>query len=117
MSDTPLLVDAKWLSRDGDTKARPRRGHHVPVRIADLRWSAKGPPARQMYESGHVPGAVFVDLDRDLAEHPGPGRHPFPSEEQFARLLSRLGIGGRIGDGRVAAADGRRAAENANRLG
>jgi len=80
MSDTPLLVDAKWLSQ------------HPDARIADLRWSAKGPPARQMYESGHIPGAVFVDLDHDLAQHPGPGRHPFPSEEQFARLLSRLGI-------------------------
>jgi len=81
MSDTPLLVDAKWLSQ------------HREARIADLRWSATGPPARQMYESGHIPGAVFVDLDADLAAHPGPGRHPFPSEDQFARLLSRLGIG------------------------
>ncbi|MFN2546777.1 MAG: sulfurtransferase [Myxococcales bacterium] len=80
MSDTPLLVDVKWLSQ------------HPHVRIADLRWSFKGPPARKMYEGGHIPGAVFVDLDVDLAAHPGPGRHPFPSEEQFARLLSRLGI-------------------------
>jgi thiosulfate/3-mercaptopyruvate sulfurtransferase len=80
MSDTPLLVDAKWLSE------------HPGVRVADLRWSLKGPPGRQMYEGGHIPGAVFVDLDLDLAAHPGAGRHPFPSEEQFARLLSRLGI-------------------------
>jgi thiosulfate/3-mercaptopyruvate sulfurtransferase len=80
MSDTPLLVDAKWVAE------------HREVRIADVRWSFKGPSPREMYERGHIPGAVFVDLDTDLASHPGPGRHPFPSEEQFARLLSRLGI-------------------------
>ncbi|MGZ6143299.1 MAG: sulfurtransferase [Myxococcales bacterium] len=78
----PLLVDANWLSQ-----------HRDEVRIADLRWSASGPPARQLYASAHIPGAVFVDLDHDLSRPGGPGRHPFPSEEQFARLLSRLGIG------------------------
>lgn len=82
MSDTPLLVDAQWLSQ-------PRAG----VRIADLRWSPSGPPARQRYEEGHIPGAVFVDLDRDLAQPGGPGRHPFPPEDAFAALLARLGIG------------------------
>lgn len=81
MSDTPLLVDATWLAK------------HPEVRIADLRWSAVGPAPRQRYDEGHIPGAVFVDLDRDLSRPGGPGRHPFPSEEAFAQLLGRLGIG------------------------
>lgn len=81
MSDTPLLVDARWLSQ------------HPEARIADLRWSAAGPPARQKYDAGHIPGAVFVDLDHDLSQPGGPGRHPFPSPEAFAKTLGRLGIG------------------------
>src|SRR5438067_3777619 len=81
MSDTPLLVDVGWLSR------------HPEVRVVGLRWSAAGPPAREKYDRGHVPGAVFVDLDRDLSQPGGPGRHPFPSVQAFARLLGRLGIG------------------------
>ena len=82
MSDTPLLVDVDWLS-----KPRPE------VRIADLRWAAASPPARQRYGEGHIPGAVYVDLDRDLSRPGGPGRHPFPSEAAFAQVLARLGIG------------------------
>jgi thiosulfate/3-mercaptopyruvate sulfurtransferase len=93
----PLLVEARWLSQ------------HPEVRIADLRWAAtqappSGPspslgkpappsPARVKYDAGHLPGAVFVDLDRDLAQPGGPGRHPFPTVPAFARVLSRLGIG------------------------
>jgi len=81
MSDIPLLVDPSWLQA------------HREARPADVRWASKGPPARQRYDEGHLPGAVFVDLERDLARPGGPGRHPFPGEEQFAQTLSRLGIG------------------------
>ena len=82
MSDkTPPLVEARWLSQ------------HPEVRTVDSRWAAAGPKARQKYDQGHLPGAVFVDLDRDLSQPGGPGRHPFPSVEAFARLLGRLGIG------------------------
>lgn len=81
MSDTPVLVDAKWL------KAHPE------ARVVDVRWAFKGPSPRERYEQGHIPGAAFVDLDRDLARPGGPGRHPFPSPEEFARVVSRLGIG------------------------
>lgn len=81
MSHIPLLVDPRWVRE------------HPDARLVDLRWAPKGPAARQKYEEGHLPGAVFVDLDRDLSRPGGPGRHPFPSEEQFAQVLSRLGIG------------------------
>jgi thiosulfate/3-mercaptopyruvate sulfurtransferase len=81
MSHIPLLVDPGWVRS------------HPEARVVDLRWSLKGPPGRQLYEAGHVPGAVFVDLDRDLSRPGGPGRHPFPSEEKLAEVLSRLGVG------------------------
>jgi len=81
MSHIPLLVDPLWLQS------------HPEARLVDLRWQAKGPPARERYDEGHLPGAAYVDLDRDLSRHGGPGRHPLPSEEQFADLLSRLGVG------------------------
>jgi thiosulfate/3-mercaptopyruvate sulfurtransferase len=63
------------------------------MRIVDLRWSATGGSAKAKYDQGHIPGAVFVDMDRDLSRPGGPGRHPFPSEKAFARTLARLGIG------------------------
>ncbi len=44
--------------------------------------------------AGHVPGAVFVDLDHDLSGSGGPGRHPLPDIAEFAASLGRLGVGG-----------------------
>ena len=47
-----------------------------------------------MYLEGHVPGAAFLDVDRDLAAVPGPhGRHPLPTADAFAAAASRAGIG------------------------
>lgn len=60
----------------------------------DLRWSLTNPAhGRQTYEEGHIPGAVFVDLDADLSARPGlAGRHPLPRPEEFGKTLGRLGI-------------------------
>jgi thiosulfate/3-mercaptopyruvate sulfurtransferase len=67
------------------------------VRIVDTRWVLREPGAgRRAYDAGHLPGAVFLDLDADLALAPGPGlpgRHPLPSTADFAATLSRVGIG------------------------
>jgi thiosulfate/3-mercaptopyruvate sulfurtransferase len=67
---------------------------HVRYRFVDVRWSLDDPDAgRSAYVAGHVPGAVFVDLEAELAEPPGPaGRHPLPSGERFAEAMSRAGI-------------------------
>lgn len=93
MSDCPLIVDPGWVQT------------HPGARLVDLRWSpssapatgnlpnAPPPPGLRKYEEGHLPGAVFADLDRDLSSPGGPGRHPFPTGQQFAQVLSRLGIG------------------------
>ena len=43
--------------------------------------------------SGHLPGAIFVDMDSDLVAPSGPGRHPLPDPTVFATRLGALGIG------------------------
>lgn len=81
------LVDAVWLEEAlGDPD----------LVVADVRWYAQG-GGREAFEAGHIPGAVFVDVDNDLA---GPvagdsGRHPLPAPEDFAAAMERVGIGDR----------------------
>ncbi len=63
--------------------------------LLDVRWRLGGPPGIAEYAAGHIPGAVFADLDRDLA---GPvadgsrGRHPLPAPEDFAAAMTRAGV-------------------------
>jgi thiosulfate/3-mercaptopyruvate sulfurtransferase len=64
------------------------------LRIVDVRWYLGKPGAgRAAYDEGHLPGAIFIDLDRDLVAAAGPGRHPLPSPSDFAAALGRAGIG------------------------
>lgn len=61
--------------------------------LLDVRWRLGGPPGIEAYRSGHIPGAVFVDLDGDLAAPPGPpGRHPLPERREFQEAMRRLGV-------------------------
>ncbi len=63
------------------------------VVLVDVRWSLAGPPGRDQYASGHLPGAHFVDLDAELAGPPGPrGRHPMPSVSSLQAVLRRCGV-------------------------
>ena len=64
-------------------------------RFVDCRWDIADPEAgRRAYLAGHIPGAVFLDVERDLSAPPGlAGRHPLPSAEDFAAATSRAGIG------------------------
>lgn len=63
------------------------------VDLFDLRWSLTDPDhGVAAYEEGHIPGAVFVDLDHDLAAVPGEGRHPLPTASDFVDTLGRLGV-------------------------
>ncbi|MFH9674713.1 sulfurtransferase [Streptomyces sp. NPDC017405] len=75
-------------------------GGHPPV-LLDVRWQlslakAAGAPAfdgRAEYAAGHLPGAVFVDLDRELAAAPGArGRHPLPDLAEFGAAMRRAGV-------------------------
>jgi thiosulfate/3-mercaptopyruvate sulfurtransferase len=64
--------------------------------VVDCRWYLDGRDARAIYDEGHIPGALFVDLDADLAgplaEDRRGGRHPLPPLEAFAETLARLGV-------------------------
>ncbi|WP_310278403.1 sulfurtransferase [Haloactinomyces albus] len=64
-----------------------------PPTLLDVRWRLMGPPGRQDYEQGHLPGAVFVDLDSELASPPGAeGRHPLPDPTRLGELLRAAGV-------------------------
>jgi thiosulfate/3-mercaptopyruvate sulfurtransferase len=69
------------------------RGEPPPI-LLDVRWNLAGPPGRDAYMAGHIPGARFVDLDRDLAAPPGGGRgrHPLPAAGDFQGSMRRLGV-------------------------
>ena len=70
--------------------------HDPELRIADVRWSLAGPPGRELYAAGHLPGAVFIDADRELSSPAdGPGRHPVPTPAKLATVLGSRGIGDR----------------------
>ncbi|MBK5308036.1 MAG: sulfurtransferase [Frankiaceae bacterium] len=77
------IVDAGWLS------------DHPEAVVVDVRWYADGSSGRDVYLNAHLPGAVFVDLDRHLAAPPSPedGRHPLPNPEVFAEGMREAGIG------------------------
>lgn len=64
------------------------------VSLFDIRWQMDDAHAgHRRYLDGHIPTAVFVDLDKDLSAETGPGRHPLPDAATFATTLSRLGVG------------------------
>jgi thiosulfate/3-mercaptopyruvate sulfurtransferase len=68
-----------------------------PPLVVDLRWYLGKPGAgRAAYLEGHLPGAIFLDLDEDLADPNGlgaPGRHPLPAPEAFRARMAAAGIG------------------------
>jgi len=82
----PPFVDMTWIADHPEMGAR--------VVFADVRWYLDGRSGHEAYRSGHLPGAVFVDLDLWLAGDPanGAGRHPLPPPDVFARAMSGLGI-------------------------
>ena len=67
-------------------------GEPLPV-LLDVRWRLGGPPGLDSYREGHLPGAVFIDLDRDLAAPPGAaGRHPLPDPAGFTDAMRTAGV-------------------------
>ncbi len=64
--------------------------------IVDCRFNLVQPDAGlRLYHQGHIPGAFYADLDRDLAgeRHPDGGRHPLPDPAKLAARLRSFGIG------------------------
>lgn len=76
-----------------DALAQALAGPRPPI-LLDVRWQLGGPPGHGEYLRGHLPGAVYVDLDTELAGHGDPqdGRHPLPAPEAFERSARRWGI-------------------------
>lgn len=68
-----------------------------PPVVVDLRWYLGRPgDGHAAYLGGHIPGAIFLDLDDDLADPNGfgaPGRHPLPDPGAFAEHMAAVGIG------------------------
>ena len=79
-----------------DLLGRVRSGA-THLRIVDCRWVLGQPGAGEAaYAAGHLPGAIHLDLDHDLADPTGygaPGRHPLPAPAVFAATLGLAGIG------------------------
>ncbi|AXI79823.1 sulfurtransferase [Peterkaempfera bronchialis] len=64
-----------------------------PPALLDVRWQLGGPPGEKEYRAGHLPGAHYLDLDRDLAAPAGPaGRHPLPDLAVLTAALRRAGV-------------------------
>ncbi|MFD9905152.1 sulfurtransferase [Streptomyces sp. NPDC059063] len=69
-------------------------GGNPPV-LLDVRWQLGGPNLRSAYEEAHIPSAVFVDLDADLAGPAGSGgRHPLPEVDRFGAVMRAAGVSG-----------------------
>lgn len=81
--EIPPFVTLDWVAANRDD-----------IRLVDCRWSLDGSVGRDQYLRGHLPGAVFADLDHDLAGPPtrDGGRHPLPDPDDFALAMQRLGV-------------------------
>ena len=81
------MVTSDWLAGRLDDPG---------VRVVDARWSLlEKDKGRNAYRQAHIPGAVYLDVDGDLASPrgQGPGRHPLPRPERFAASMTRAGVG------------------------
>jgi len=83
------VVDVLYAAARGGCHTR-----RVHVQFVDCRWQLGDPDrGRELYLTGHIPGASFLDVDRDLAAPPDDGgRHPLPDPDAFASAASRAGI-------------------------
>ncbi|MEU7564706.1 sulfurtransferase [Streptomyces fradiae] len=88
-TDSHPLVSAEDLAAELEA---PAPGVAAPV-LLDVRYEMGGPPGRPVYEEGHIPGAVYVDLDTELAGPPGDGgRHPLPDLGVFGAAMRAAGV-------------------------
>jgi thiosulfate/3-mercaptopyruvate sulfurtransferase len=81
MGEFGPIVSPEWLQ---DRIADP------DLRVVDFRWYLVGGKGRDAYDKGHIPGAVFVDLEAVTGT--GGGRHPLPTGDQFEREMQRAGV-------------------------
>ena len=106
---TGPLVSTAWL-RDrldaarepdagaGERRQGPARGGlagEAGFRVVDCRFRlGRAGAGEALWREAHIPGAAFLDVDRDLAAPPGAGgRHPLPNAGSFEAAARRAGIG------------------------
>jgi len=82
----PVLISADELERQLGSSAKPV--------LLDVRWALGDPNGHRHYLDGHLPGAVYVDLDTELASPPSPaeGRHPLPDIDALQAAARRWGV-------------------------
>lgn len=84
---TPVAITAEELYA--------LRAEDPRLTILDVRWRQDRPEGLVDYLGGHIPGAVFVDLDYELSAPDRPaeeGFHPLPDESSFQDALRRWGL-------------------------
>ena len=80
---SPLVSASELLVAQGDPD----------LKILDASWHLDGTPARPIFEAGHIPGAVFFDLE-EISDQANPLPHMMPSSQQFAAQVGALGVSG-----------------------
>ena len=85
MTSCSVLIPAQEL-------AELLRSDQPPL-VADVRWNLGGPPGKPDFEANHIAGAVWVDLETQLAGPPGVhGRHPLPTLAVFEQAMRDIGV-------------------------
>jgi thiosulfate/3-mercaptopyruvate sulfurtransferase len=92
MSHLPLIVDTNWLAE---------RLEDPELRLLDATTFLNFPPeggykvwsGRETYEEGHIPGAVYADVHKELSDPNGKYHFTLPSHADFAEKISELGVG------------------------
>jgi thiosulfate/3-mercaptopyruvate sulfurtransferase len=81
-----VLVSPLWLQQ--------RLRETNPPAVLDVRWDLRDPNGRGHYADGHIPNAVYVDLDSELASPPSAnaGRHPLPEIDALQRSAQAWGL-------------------------
>nr|WP_111718794.1 sulfurtransferase [Homoserinimonas sp. OAct 916] len=87
MTPSPLISATELADLlDGRSRGRPI--------VLDVRWQLGLDDGYEQYLSGHIPGALYVDLPTQLAGRatPAAGRHPLPAPAAFEKVLQSLGV-------------------------
>ena len=95
MRKSPLITAAALDVALGSDSLWSRAGRRrSSLRVLDVRWKLGGPPGVEEFAKGHIPSAVYVDLDTELAGHgvPTDGRHPLPSIDDLQTAARGWGL-------------------------